>query len=248
MIKRLFVIGDSFTIPCNYVKGWDNSWFWIERLKDLLKLNDVDVVVDGIANRDVQTILDNWIKLIPHLNDTDFLVICLPYFRRTRVPLKESNWYKTYKPYPNDIKIINRFVGPQLVNEHMKLEFWDNQLNSKELMKMMQNQEIINSTTSSQLNQIEVVDSLLKLTPCNNFVFTWHEMEHQVDFIKDKSFLTKEIGFWQTLADQWLETNGRIGQYDDFHWGSKFNIAFADYLFGKFKNISYIDNTIKKLI
>jgi hypothetical protein len=240
MIKRLFVIGDSFTVPCNYAKGWDNSCFWIERLKSLLKLNNIDVTVDGIANRDVQTILDNWIKLIPYLNETDSLVICLPYFRRTRVPLKESNWYESYKPYPKDIKIINRFVGPQMVNEHMKLEFWDNELSSKELIKIMQNQEIINSTISSQLNQIEIVDSLLKLTPCNNFVFTWDEMEHQVDFIKDKLFLTKEIGFWQTLNDEWLETNGEIGQKNDFHWGSKFNTAFADYLFGKLNNYLYI--------
>jgi len=237
MIQRLFVIGDSFTVPCRYTKGWDDSVFWIERLRDLLKLNDVDIIVDGLANRDVQTILDNWIKLIPYLNQNDRLVICLPYFRRTRVSVEESHWYKSYRPYPKGIKIINRYIGPQMYNPtHISLEFWKKELKQEELMKMMQNQEIINSTTSSQLNQIEVVESLIKLTPCDNFIFTWDTMEHQVEFIKDKSFLTKEIGFWQTLNDQWYETNGEIGQKNDFHWGSEFNIKFADYLFLKFNS------------
>jgi hypothetical protein len=236
MIKRLFVIGDSFTVPCRYTKGWDDSVFWIEVLRNHFLLDDDNVYVDGTANRDVQTIIDNWIKLIPQLTKEDAIIICLPYFKRTRVPVIESSWYNPFnKQNQSDVKIINRFYGPQMINQHTKLEFWDDELTSKQLTDMMFNYEIMNSSKSAQLNQIEVIESLIKLTPCRSFVFTWSDMEYKFSFIEDKPLLTKEIGFWQTLNDEWYETNGMIGQKLDFHWGSKFNPIFGEYVFGKLK-------------
>lgn len=240
MIDRLFVIGDSFTVPCSYSNGWNDSIFWIQKLKQLFNLSNDRIFVDGIANRDTQTIIDNWIKLIPYLTDMDRVVICLPYFRRVRLPLKKSHWYKSYKPYPNDIKIVNRFIGPQMINTDMSLEFWGKDLEYDEISKMMQPQEIINSTYSAQLNQIEVVESLVKITPCKSFVFTWDDMENKSKSIMDKESIIREIGFWQTLNDEWIETNGKIGREFDFHWGSKFNPIFGEYVFGRLKNLSYI--------
>ena len=238
MIKRLFVIGDSFTLHCRYTKGWDDSKFWIEILRNHFKLSNDKVFVEGMANRDVQTVIDNWIKFIPQLTKEDVIIICLPYFKRTRVPLDESNWYTPhYKSVPTGTKIINRFVGPQLINEHMKLDFWGNELSQKEIMNMMMNYEIMNSSKSAQLNQIEVIESLIKLTPCKSFVFTWSDMQYKSQFIEDKPLLVEKIGFWQTLQDEWYETDGEIGHPSDHHWGSKFNISFGDYLFGKLKNI-----------
>lgn len=231
MIKRLFVIGDSFTVPCSYSNGWDDNLFWIEKLKVLLNLSNDVVSVDGIANRDVQTIIDNWIKLIPYLTNSDRLIICLPYFRRTRVALTKPHWYKSYKPYPDDINIINRFIGPQMFTSNLSLEFWGKDLDVETLSNMLIPQEIINSTYAAQMNQIEVIESLVKITPCKSVVFTWDEMEIKSNVIKDKRYLTKEISFWQTLHDEFIQTNGVIGKELDFHWGSRFNVEFAKWLF-----------------
>lgn len=236
MIKRLFVIGDSFTVPCQYTKGWNDSTFWIEVLGRNFELNDGNVIVDGMANRDVQTIIDNWIKLLPHLTKEDRVVICIPYFRRSRLPLVEECWHKSYKPYPKEINIINRFAGPQMIDNNMKSEYWGDTMSSSQLMDMMSNYEIMNSSTSAQLNQIEIIETLIRLTPCSNFVFTWDTMEYKTEYIADKVDLTNTIGFWQTLNDEWYETNGEVGQQLDFHWGSKFNVSFGDYLFTKLKN------------
>lgn len=237
MIKRLFVIGDSFTVPCHYAKGYVDGSLWVDILREGLNIDNEMSLVDGMANRDVQTIIDNWIKLIPHLKSDDLLIICLPFFQRTRLPLAEHQWIKYIKN--NEIKIVNRFVGPQMVY-HWDLEFWGKEYNTKEWMSRMKIQEIINSSNASILNSIEVIQSLVKLTPSKLFVFTWDEMQIKSDVILDKSYFESNIGKWHTLNDEWNESNGEYGYLHDFHWSFSYNKLIAEHLIKMFGNSDLI--------
>ena len=214
-IERLFVIGDSFAAPCTYSKNWSNNSFWPEVIRNGLDINKYNTIVEGQANRDVQTIIDNWIKLIKHLRKTDLLIICLPFFQRTRIPIEKSNWGTNI--YHEKIKIINRFCGPQMA-DIWNIEFWGKEYTSEEWIKKTEIQRIINSTDAAIYNNIEIIENLIELTPSKTFVFTWDTMKIKSDFIFDKIQFENEVGKWHTLNDEWYETNGYIGYKNDYHW------------------------------
>jgi hypothetical protein len=237
MIKRLFVIGDSFVIPCKYVKGYTDGSLWVDIVRTGLNIDISNSLIDGLANRDVQTIVDNWIKLLPNLKSDDLLIICLPFFQRTRLPLAEHQWIKSVKS--KDIKVINRFVGPQMA--HLwDLEFWGKEYNTKEWMSRMKIQEIINSSNASILNSIEVIESLVKITHSKLFVFTWDEMVIKSDAILDKTYFESNIGKWHTFDDDYKESNGEHGKLVDFHWSFSYNKLVAEHLINKFGNPKYL--------
>lgn len=236
MIDRLFVIGDSFTVPCYYVDGYTDDLVWVDILRRGLDIDKEMSLIDGMANRDVQTIIDNWIKLIPNLKSDDLLIICLPFFQRTRLPLAEHQWI-TYVN-SKDVKVVNRFIGPQM-SEYWELEFWGKEYNTKEWMDRMKIQEIINSSKSSITNSIEVIESLVKLTPSKLFVFTWDKMEIKSDVIFDKTYFETNIGKWHTLNDDWNESNGKFGYKQDFHWSLSYNKLVAEHLIKMFGNVKF---------
>jgi hypothetical protein len=235
---RIFVIGDSFSLPLSYVQNWDNkSMYWVEILKELIGNNNV--VVDGSPNRDTQTIIDNWIKLLPYLNSDDILILIFPYSKRTRLALQQTEWYNTMSThqYPNNIKIINRFIGTELYKNDKRnrynLEFWDNQYTRPELIKMLHPQEIINSSKSCQLNYLEIWKSLCTFTKSKYFLFTWDELEYKSNVIMDKIDMEREIGKWDTMNDVWMRTDGKEGQELDFHWSAEYAKLFSNYLYNK---------------
>jgi hypothetical protein len=244
-MSRIFVIGDSFSLPLNYIQNWDNkSMYWVEILKKLMGNNNLignnnNVIVDGAPNRDTQTIIDNWIKLLPYLNSDDVLILIFPYSKRTRLALNEKEWFGTMTThkYPNDIKIINRFIGTELYNNNKNnqynLEFWSKQYTRSEIMKMLNPQEIINSSKSYQLNYLEIWESLCTFTKSKYFLFTWDELKYKSDVIMDKIDIEREIGEWETMNDVWVKTNGQQGQKLDFHWSADYASLFANYLYNK---------------
>ena len=78
MKGRFMILGDSFAMPSN-----DGS-FYGRVLEERYK--DIRIQWYGMPSRDVQTVLDTWIKLASQLKKEDDLVVVLPDFSRTRLP------------------------------------------------------------------------------------------------------------------------------------------------------------------
>lgn len=231
MKNKLFVIGDSFCRDTFYVEPRINEdkTFWVDGLKEML--GNVDVFCDGEPSRDLQTIIDNWIKIIKHVKETDYLVICVPYFRRTRLPLSK-NCHK--KIELNEINYVNRFMGTHSYSNE-NLEFWGKDYNFNYFNNTLSTQEIINASNSSQENFIEIINSLYHLTCGKKYVFSWDKMDIKSDIIEDKETITKNIGVWETHKDVFYETDGYFGLETDVHWSFKMNDLFSEYVYKKLK-------------
>ena len=231
MKNNLFVIGDSFCRDSFYVKAElnQNKCFWAQDLSD--KLGTV-LICDGEPSRDVQTIIDNWIKVLSSINTEDYLVICIPFFKRTRLPLSE----KDYQLFEKDgVKYTNRFVGTSSYNnKDTEIETFGKQYDCKTFENDLRIQEIINGSKASQLNQIEVIESLNDLTNGKTFVFSWDNMDFKSHVIEDKDVLTKNIGEWETHRDVFYQSNGKHGLENDIHWSYRMNDLFSEYLYKKF--------------
>jgi len=229
MKNNLFVIGDSFCRDTFYVKSRINEIksFWVEDLKK--RFNNIDTLCDGAPSRDLQTIIDTWIKLIKHIGKDDYLVICVPYFRRSRLPFSKNNYH--HIEFKN-INIVNRFVGTHS-SKGAELEFWGKNYKYEYFLNQLSVQEIINSSYASQINYIEIIESLYHLTNGKKYVFSWDEMDIKSDFIEDKNIITKNIGFWETHRDVFYETDGEFGLENDVHWSFRMNEFFSDYVFEK---------------
>jgi hypothetical protein len=235
-MNKIVIIGDSFVeCPVNVDKM--NERFvkntWVKLLYDNVKT--YDVIVDGQPSRDVQTIIDKWILSIDKLEPNDVLIICAPTFYRTRLPLKESRWYgNSYKNY----NFINKFVGANSYQEgdpsidsfgHPSFQLKTDTINIY---------QVLNSTKSAITNHLDVIESLKKITPCYVYIFSWDiiEYEHKIE---DKKILIDQIGEWETLSDEFKNTNGEKGINGDIHWSEKMHNLFYTYL---------IDNKLKNFI
>lgn len=233
MKSNLFVIGDSFCRGCTYINPSlnENRCFWAD---DLSKRMNLKLICDAEPSRDIQTIIDNWIKTISSIKETDYLIICIPYFRRTRLPLSEKN-YQIFDG--GEVKYINRFVGTaSYSNEFTEIEMFGSQYNWKKFEEELRTQEIINASNANQLNSIEIVESLYNLTKGNKYIFSWDEMDFKSKIIEDKIVLTENIGIWETHKDVYIQTNGKYGSDYDTHWSFKMNRLFSEYLNKKFSN------------
>ena len=153
-MNKIIIIGDSFCGKMDWVIPQPNEpkSFWPDVLKD--KCINHQVIVDSFPSRDVQTIIENWIRVIKHLKEDDFLIICLPYFRRTRLPLLEDHY--TQSKIDEDT-LYTRFVGtPSYSNNYTSLEFWGQEYPWKYFQNELSHQEIINTSISNQKTTIEV--------------------------------------------------------------------------------------------
>ncbi len=231
MENNLFVIGDSFCRDSFYVKPTlnQNKCFWAYELSERLNTN---LICDGEPSRDVQTIIDNWIKILSSITVEDYLIICIPYFKRTRLPLSEKDYLLFEK---GKIKYVNRFVGTASYNNvTTEIETFGNQYDWKKFEKKLTTQEIINASKANQLNQIEIIESLYNLTLGKKFIFSWDYMDNKSYIIEDKYDLTKNIGEWETHKDVFYKSNGNAGSENDIHWSYRMNGLFSEYLYKKF--------------
>ena len=230
-MEKIFIIGDSF---CTDRQNENNNLiFWVNELKK--NLSTFEIICDGDPSRDVQTIIDNWIKIIPLMNDSDYTIICLPYFRRTRLPLSEKN----YRVFENNDKTFytNRFVGTASYNnEKDNLEIWENNFNWKTFEKLLETQEMINSTNASIKNYIEIIESLIKISKGRKYIFSWDNMDIKSEFIDDKNMIKNKIGMWETYGDVYIKTNGLYGFDNDFHWSDEMNLKFSKFIIKTINN------------
>lgn len=223
--NRLFIIGDSFASPSR-----DESFYGIILKK---KFPEMEVSWSGESSRDLQSIMDDWIKLLPHLTENDYLIVAIPVFSRTRLPLSEDNWKKLGLIGMN---FINRFVGTPSYREGTDLEFFGRTFNVAYLENITNNQRIINSTKASEINFFEVIDALRKITKAKNYVFSWAEFERFPRPFDDYNELKKKMGIWRTIRDDFLEFGTKyINAEHDQHWQKDTHRAFAKMIIEEFK-------------
>lgn len=239
-MNKLYIIGDSFTRPCDYSKGFipfHHDWCRL-----LQSYNPhLELLVDGRPSRDVQTIIDIWIKTLPQLNDGDYLIICLPTFVRTRLPLTEKFWETSNL---ND-NIINRFIGTSGYELYM-WDLLDDIDGSIESIRQLDYQSQINASKSSVVNQLEVIESLIKVSKSKTIVFSWDVVDYHFDWMLDKNVIEKGIGLpYETLHEVWVRTNGETGMHGDGHWSGEYNKLFSDWMN---TIINRIDSVDRKLI
>jgi hypothetical protein len=222
-INRIFIIGDSF---CDF---HPNNKLDFEEKSDLhIKWNqwltweypNIEVINDAFVSRDVQTILDNWIKLIPHLKEDDFLILCIPSYFRQRVPLAFKDWQRNEWSGGN---ITNRFVTHHswYTTDSEKLYIGDEIVEKNVVDTHMQFFEMLNHSKSVSSNYKELIDSLYKITPSNKYLFSWDDLSPTSDYIDTKTILTNKMEMWTTLDDLYNETNGKYGYKGDLHWDYK---------------------------
>jgi hypothetical protein len=233
-MNKIVIIGDSFvycslsdeTLIERHVKNT-----WVKLIYDNIKTHEL--IADGQPSRDVQTIIDKWILSIDKLEPNDILIICLPTFYRTRLPLKENRWYgNEYKNY----NFINKFVGANSYQEGDPSIDSFNHPSFQLKTDMINIYQVLNSTKSAITNHLDVINVLKKLTPCYTYLFSWDNITYDHE-IEDKTILTKNIGLWETLDDEFKKTNGQKGILADLHWSEKMHNLFYTYIIeNKLKN------------
>ena len=235
-MNKIIVIGDSFCISYKKSKTRLNEeyCFWGDYIKS--KMNGThEIIIDAQPSRDAKTILDNWIKIIPQLDKNDFIVLCFPSLNRTRLPFDKSN-YDILESSDKEIKIINRFYGTASYdNSYQHLEYWGNEYNWKHFEENLKYQEMINGSIANELNFLELIENLSKLTKCGKYIFTWDEFGQTSDYIKNKHKVKEDVGLFESFNDVFLETNGECG-IPDFHWSFKMNEVFGKFIYKQINN------------
>jgi hypothetical protein len=223
-MRKIFIVGDSFCTPSS-----DRKDFWVDVLKN--KLLGYQVELNGEPSRDMQTIIDYWIRIIKYIKEYDFLIVCLPYFKRTRLPLVNGEYRSSN--INGDI-IYTRFVGtPSYHKDSQSLEIWGNDYGWDYHQEKLTHQELVNVSIANQLTTLEVIESLIELTKGKVYIFSWDNMDIRPDFIEDKGIIENNIGEWETEEDVYLKTNGMDGKVSDFHWSNRMNVLFGEYVLNK---------------
>jgi len=231
MDKKLWIIGDSFTGIHNH------SW-----TKILTKtFTGDDFYVSSQGSRDVQTIIDIFLRNLKDIKENDFVILFLPTLKRSRLPLKIPKTDVEYSKYLNiesrKIKHLDYFIGAdayQTIDKSKTLEeplsdIPDNKLNNPNYNLNYNLIDIVNTSKASKNNYKEIIKSLKIYLPFKLLICNWTD-ELDIDEVFTRSKIEKEIGFWESLHILYNKTNGKMGIADDFHWSNDMHKAFADYI------------------
>lgn len=216
-INNLYLLGDSFTAQHSDPTKNESQKivFWVNMLRE-----NYNVFLYAEASRDLQTILDTWVKLLPKLKENDCIVIGFPYFSRWRLP-RDEKYYKIENE--QIVRHISQhgFGGKQL-------EFLD----KNNIVERLRENEIINSSKASSLNNKELIESLTEVSKCKVVLWSWTRFEEgfKPNGLYDKTDLEKELGYWGTMQDVFDRTNGNYGQNGDLHWDEKTQELFYQFI------------------
>lgn len=225
MSNRLVIIGDSFAQP-----SYREEDFYGSMIREMV--TGLQVIIDGKSSRDVQTIIDHWIKVLPELDEDDYLIVAIPFFGRTRLPIEKDHW-DIVKVGKTDI--INRFVGtPSYHPENVPIEFYGNNFGKEYFMELLRPQEIIISGNASDHNYLEIISSLEKITRSKKYIFTWDDKENPRRTFDSKNELSEKMGGWKTLYEEFIETDGLRGKKHDLHWSPSTHLLFSDFIIKEF--------------
>ena len=229
-INRIFIIGDSF---CDYhehnkedFENEDNPHIkWNQWLS--WEYPNVEIVNDAFGSRDLQTIIDNWTKLIPQLKSNDFLILCIPSYFRQRVPLRKEDWQN--KQWSGG-DIINRFVTHHswYTTDSQHIYVGDDVVTKIHLDEQIQFFESLNACKAVSNNYTELINALYDITPCKKYLFSWDDLNPSSEYIDTKSILREKMGMWTTQNKLYEETNGKFGSKGDFHWDYRTEKTFFE--------------------
>lgn len=230
MNKKILFIGDSWV-----TNFFLNQTVWDEEssIKNFWVNEGFKPFFLGSPSRDTQSVLDIWTKHISYLTPDDLLVIFLPVFNRTRLPLEGKRAL-----YVGDglTKFNDHFVGSKSFNNKFNsLEMWGNEYHYNFFNDKLEIQELINGSNASILNYIEVIEALYKLTPCKKIVHCWDYKKHDSGAIIYREEMTELLGAWETRGDIHVRTNGEKETEGDSHWSDEMNMKFMYFLKNHFE-------------
>lgn len=256
----LWVLGDSFCAESDFPS---NRWSTIVRnyLNDKYKRGttirkDIRYYNYAGGSMDTQTIIENWIKILPYIMENDAIIICVSDSSRARYPVKESK-FSQLPHIPNDFNaplIDVHFdytpVGfdPTEPTFHRKVTEMDIPFeNSIQFKDYIQFDNILLSSDAHTKNKIQLIEALYKITPCyKKFIYTW-TVDYKSKFgingilksesIYSKDWLTKNVfdGKWEDLHEEFIKTNGKSGNKDDRHLSNGCEIMMSEYFIKEFE-------------
>jgi len=232
MKNKIYVLGDSFCTHSSLSSG-GLGYFWVNEFHKQFE-DTHDLILDSMPSRDVQTIIDNWIKLIKHIKKEDILIVCIPFFLRIRVPLHPKDFMVDRY---DEFSIINRFVTHHswYTSDLEKIYIGDEIIEKDRLDEyIIFLEQLFFNSDAVEKNYNEVIKSIYDLTDCGKYIFSWDDMKNTIEEIEYKNQLDSKLG-WSTLDDLYKKTNGNEGKLGDLHWDYKFQEKFVGYLLEKFK-------------
>jgi hypothetical protein len=116
-------------------------------------------------------------------------------------------------------------------------ELWENavvgNVNNFDFARLL----LANSSTTKNWN--DILQSIKNTFPFHIEFFSWtDELDPNIVWTKER--ITKEIGFWHTMNDDWNDTNGESGEEYDEHFSHKMHNVFTDMIIEKYP--SYFKN------
>lgn len=242
--NALWIFGDSFCQEDARWTGYLGKYFESKYSRNQSKIRWYNYAE---GSSDTQTILDNWIRILPYMKEDDVIVVCLSDISRARFPLKMQN-IVTLPPRenPHQGPIINSYFYPApagwnpdnpLVPSHEQI---DNPFKStQELRDYSWNTNIMLNTKAYDNSKIDIVEALYKITPCKKkFVYTWIDGNKlNSENIHSKKWITENVldGNWETLHDSWISSGGKIGKKGDAHLSDLCEKMMADYFIKEFE-------------
>lgn len=243
--NALWVLGDSFCAEATMPNRWTSN------LLDYFQQNYESRFATRYYNyaqgsMDTQTILDNWIKLLPYMREEDAIVVCVSDISRTRFPLKPEHTHTLpFEPNPNNAPYINSYFmyGPsgwdpttfESAVSKVDVPF----TNSNDFKNFTRNHNYILSTPSYDNSKKDIIEALYKITPCHKkFIYTWVEYDIlKSEYIYSKEWITENVlgGKWESLHEEWVRTNGVSGIQNDWHLSSECEIMMAEYFIKEFE-------------
>jgi len=245
MDRKIWIIGDSFT-----GSSPDKQSAWTEIVIE--KFKGKNHYVSSKGSRDVQTIIDIFLRNLKDIKPEDLVILFLPTTARHRLPRIEPIV---------DVEKSNKLITIEQKKEHLEflshLKFTDDgksvleyplglidetkwKFSSESQIKSGQINftysdllSLIASSNAMKNNLNEILSSFKNYFPFDITIFSWTD-EYDENNVIGKKQLTNEIGFWHTLRNLYEETNGEEGKMGDAHFSPKMHKAFADYLIVKF--------------
>ena len=246
--SKLWIIGDSFA---GIGHGLD-SWQW--SIYESFIGNSIYCSSKG--SRDVQTIIDIFLRNLKDIKKDDFVILVLPTMSRFRLPLKLPRYdvelaHSKKCGYGTTTNYVDYFAGNSfytsvaddtnrfdaILEEPLNLfDYKRFMIHNTDRMMRKDFQEtnigsiisMINTSDASIKNMNEILKSFVQYFPFKLIMYSWTD-EFDDSIVLSKSQIIEEIGFWHTFLDELRETNGKSGK-DDVHWSKKMDKAFSEYI------------------
>jgi hypothetical protein len=245
---KLWIFGDSFT----GIRHETDSWPVLLHKYFVGK----HAYVSSQGSRDIQTIIDIFLKNLHKIKEDDFVILMLPVAFRFRLPLenlqkdvqygniKEHNYENMFigNNMYDSIREIEKIKDDSFENMHkynsLKLEsplcyadprvfrLEDHDINKAKL-NIASVIGIINSSKAVLRNYNEILSSFKNYFPFKIKIYSW-ENELDDSIVDTKNIITNKCNLWHTMEEDFIETNGESGLKGDGHWSKKMDKAFAN--------------------